>query len=410
MVYAHSIHNPDGVRFVGPLAPLAAELKGEFARLGYATSSATEQLQLAAHLSRSLQADGLGTPDLTGPVIERFLAARRRDYSSHYSLQALAPLLEYLRRVGAAPEPVASEPCSGSERLLAWFGDYLSVERGLTAPVVQAYTRWVRPFVEEIVGVGQESDLGGLAAVDVRRYLVANLPGLSRKSAQMTACALRSFLRFCYAEGIVEMSLVGAIPAVAHRRLAGLPQDLTAGQVDSLLDGCDRRTPAGRRDYAVMVCLHRLGLRCGETARLTLDDIDWETGTLSIQGKGGHTDRLPLPIDVGQALVHYLRHGRPDTSARAVFVRACAPFTAMAPCSLSCIVARAARRAGLGTVHAHRLRHTAATRVLNAGASLEEVAQLLRHAGTATTLIYAKTDQRRLAGLARPWPTGGGVS
>lgn len=410
MVYAHSIHNPDGVRFVGPLAPLAGELRGEFARLGYARSSATAQLQLAAHLSRWLRAEGLGTQDLTGPVIERFLVARRRDYSSHYSLQALAPLLEYLRRVESAPEPVAPELCSGAGRLLARFGDYLSVERGLSAPVVEAYTRWVRPFVEEVVGAGQEPDLGGLAAVDVRRFLVANLPGLSRKSAQMTACALRSFLRFCYAEGIVEMSLVGAIPAVAHRRLAGLPQDLTASQVDSLLDGCDRRTTAGRRDYAVMVCLHRLGLRCGETAGLRLDDIDWETGTLSIQGKGGHTDRLPLPVDVGQALVDYLRHGRPDTSARAVFVRARAPFTAMAPCSLSCIVARAARRAGLGKVHGHRLRHTAATRVLNAGASLEEVAQLLRHAGTATTLIYAKTDQRRLAGLARPWPTGGDVS
>ena len=293
---------------------------------------------------------------------------------------------------------------------MARFGDYLSVERGLSAPVVQAYTRWVRPFVEQVVGVGQEPDLGKLAAVDVQRFLVAGLAGLSRKSAQMTACALRSFLRFCYVEGIVEMSLAGAVPAVAHRRLAGLPQDLTAGQVDSLLDGCDRRTPAGCRDYAVMVCLHRLGLRCGETARLTLDGVDWETGTLSIQGKGARIDRLPLPVDVGQALVDYLRHGRPDTSARAVFVRAHAPFTAMAPSSLSCIVARAARRAGLGTVHAHRLRHTAATRVLNAGASLEEVAQLLRHAGTATTLIYAKTDQRRLAGLARPWPTGGGVS
>jgi integrase/recombinase XerD len=409
MVYAHSIHNPDGVRFVGPLAPLAGELKGEFARLGYATSSATAQLQLAAHLSRWLQTEELGTKDLTGPVIERFLAARRRDYSNHYSLQALTPLLAYLRRVESAPEPVAPEPCSGTGRLLARFGDYLSVERGLSAPVVQAYTRWVSPFVEEAVGAGQEPDLGGLTAADVRRFLVANLPGLSRKSAQMTACALRSFLRFCYVEGIVEMSLVGAIPAVAHRRLAGFPQDLTASQVASLLDGCDRRTPAGRRDYAVMVCLHRLGLRCGETARLTLDDIDWETGTLSIHGKGGHTDRMPLPVDVGQAVADYLRHGRPDTSARAVFVRAHAPLTAMAPSSLSCIVARAARRAGLGTVHAHRLRHTAATRVLNAGASLEEVAQLLRHAGTATTLIYAKTDQRRLAGLARPWPTVGGV-
>ena len=409
-MYAHSIHNPDGVRFVGPLAPLAAELKGEFTRLGYATSSATAQLQLAAHVSRWLQAEGLGIDALTGPVIERFLTARRRDYSNHYSMQALEPLLAYLRRVGAAPEPVAPEPCSGGERLLARFGDYLSVERGLTAPVIEAYTRWVRPFVEQVVGAGQESDLGDLGAVDVQRFLVTNLSGLSRKSAQMTACALRSLLGFCYVEGIVAVPLAEAVPAVAHRKLSGLPEGLTAVQVDSLLNTCDRRTSVGRRDYAVIVCLHRLGLRCAETTALLLDDIDWETGTLSIHGKGGRSDRLPLPVDVGQALVDYLRHGRPDTESRAVFVRAYAPFTALARSSLSCIVARAARRAGLGTVHAHRLRHTAATRTLNAGASLEEVAQLLRHAGTATTLIYAKTDQRRLAGLARRWPTGGHVA
>ena len=243
---------------------MAGELRGEFARLGYATSSATAQLQLAAHLSRWLQAEGLGTDVLTGPVIERFLATRRRDYSSHYSMQALEPLLGYLRRVGVAPEPVPPEPCSGGERLLARFGDYLTVERGLTEPVVLAYQHWVRPFVEQ-VGDGEESDLRDLGAVDVQRFLVATLPGLSRKSAQMTACALRSLLGFCYAEGIVEVPLTGAIPAVAHRKLSGLPQDLTAGQVDSLLDACDRGTPTGRRDYAVIVCLHRLGLRCGET-------------------------------------------------------------------------------------------------------------------------------------------------
>ncbi|MGH3628684.1 MAG: site-specific integrase [Sciscionella sp.] len=409
-MYPHSIHNPDGVRFVGPLTPLASELRGEFARLGYATSSATVQLQLAAHLSRWLRAEDLGTQDLTGSVIERFLTTRRRDYSNLYSMQALAPLLGYLRRTRLAPEPVLPEPSSGRDRLLARFGDYLSVERGLTAPVVRAYTHWVRPFVEHVVGVDQEPDLGTLGAVDVQRFLVATLPGLSRKSAQMTACALRSFLSFCYVEGIVKTSLTAAIPAVAHRRLTGLPQDLTAEQVDSLLQACDRGTPTGRRDYAVIVCLHRLGLRCGEATGLALDDIDWETGTLIVHGKGGRNDRLPLPMDVGQALVDYLRHARPDTSSRAVFVRAHAPFTAMAPSSLSCIVARAARRAGLGTVHAHRLRHTAATRALNAGASLEEVAQLLRHAGTATTMVYAKTDQNRLAGLARPWPTAGGIA
>jgi integrase/recombinase XerD len=154
MVYAHSIHNPDAVRFVGPLAPLAAELKGEFVRLGYATSSATVQLQLAAHLSRWLLAEGLGTDALTGPVIEGFLTARRRDYSNYCSMRALEPLLAYLRRVGAVPEPVAPEPCSGGDRLLARFGEYLSVERGLTAPVIEAYERLVRPFVEQAVGAG----------------------------------------------------------------------------------------------------------------------------------------------------------------------------------------------------------------------------------------------------------------
>jgi site-specific recombinase XerD len=301
---------------------LASELKGEFARLGYARSSATVQLQLAAHLSRWLQAEGLGTQDLTGPVVEQFLTMRRRDYSNLYSMQALAPLLGYLRRTGLAPEPVLPEPSSGGDRLLARFGDYLSVERGLTAPVVRAYTHWVRPFVEQVVDADQESDLGALGAVDVQRFLIANLPRLSRKSAQMTACALRSFLGFCYVEGIVKASLTAAIPAVAHRRLTGLPQGLTAEQVDSLLDACDRGTPTGRRDYAVMVCLHRLGLRCGEATGLALDDIDWETGTLIVHGKGGRHDRLPVPVDVGQALVHYLRHGRPDTSSRAAFVRA----------------------------------------------------------------------------------------
>jgi site-specific recombinase XerD len=284
------------------------------------------------------------------------------------------------------------------------------MERGLTAPVVRAYTHWVWPFVEQVVDVDQEPDFGTLGAVDVQRFLVANLVGLSRKSAQMTACALRSFLGFCYAEGIVTAPLSAAVPAVAHRRLAGLPQGLTCEQVDSLLVCCDRGTSTGFRDYAVIVCLHRLGLRCAQATGLTLDDIGWETGTLIVHGKGGRNDRLPLPVDVGQALVDYLRHGRPDTSSRAVFVRARAPFTAVSRSGLSCIVARVARRAGLGTVHAHRLRHTAATRALNAGASLDEVAQLLRHAGAAATMVYAKTDQNRLAGLARPWPTAGGIA
>ena len=196
---------------------------------------------------------------------------------------------------------------------------------------------------------------------------------------------------------------------MAHRRLSGLPQALTPAQVDALLGACDRSGPVGRRDFAVITVLHRLGLRCAELTVLRLEDVDWQAGTLTIHGKGNRIDRLPLPIDVGQALVDYLRDGRPPTTTRTVFVRSVAPHTELAPSGVSCIVARAARRAGLGTVHAHRLRHTTASRTLNAGASLEEVAHLLRHASPATTTIYAKTDQTRLAALARPWPTGPSV-
>ena len=227
---------------------------------------------------------------------------------------------------------------------------------------------------------------------------------MSRKSAQMTACALRSLLRFLHAEALVD-----AVPSVASWRLSGLPQALTSSQVQALWHACDNSDPVGRRDLAVIILMCRLGLRCGEVAALRLEDIDWVAGTVTIHGKGNRIDRMPLPVDAGQALVDYLRGGRPDTSARTVFVRAKAPFTPLRSSSVSCIVARAARRAGLGIVHGHRLRHTAATETLNAGAALEEVAQLMRHTGVTTTVIYAKTDQNRLARLARPWPTPAGA-
>ena len=207
-MYAHSIHNPDGVRFVGPLAPLASELKGEFVRLGYATIVGDGTTSARCALVAMAAGRRSGTDALTGPVIEQFLTVRRRDYSNLLLDAGVGAVAgDTYGGSGSVPESVAPEPCSGGERLLARFGDYLSVERGLTAPVIEAYKHWVRPFVEQVVGAGQESDLGDLAAVDVQRFLVANLPGLSRKSAQMTACALRSFLRFCYVEGIVAVSL-----------------------------------------------------------------------------------------------------------------------------------------------------------------------------------------------------------
>ncbi len=207
-----------------------------------------------------------------------------------------------------------------------------------------------------------------------------NTPAMAREVAQAAAARGLAYL---------DAPVSGSVPQSRNRELVFMAGGDAAAfdAVRPLLDACDRSSPVGRRDFAVITMLHRLGLRCAELVELRLQDVDWQAGTLTVRGKGDRIDLLPLPIDVGQALVEYLRHARPRTTARTVFVRAAAPFPPLASSSASCIVARTARRAGLGTVHADRLRHTAASRTLNAGASLQEVAHLLRHASPATTTI-----------------------
>lgn len=405
----HSSPDPSRVRFTGPLAPYAPALGSELAALGYTRTSAANQLQLAAHLSRWLEARGAGGRDLTPELIGQFLLERRRSYAKLHTLRALAPAVGLLRRLGVVPlAPPAAASTAPAEVLLEEFGRYLAGRRALTGPVVTAYLHWARPFTREVLCAGGVCRAGEVTAAEVSRFLAASLPAMSRKSAQMTACAVRSLLRFLHAEAVMPADLTGVVPPVASWRLSGLPRALPAGQVAALLGACDISSPAGRRDRAIILLMSRLGLRCAEVAGLLLDDIDWPGGTITVRGKSGRTDRMPLPADVGQALVAYLTAGRPAAGTRAVFVTATAPVTGLRPSSVSCVVGRAADRAGLGTVHGHRLRHSAATATLNAGASLEEVAQLLRHAGVATTVIYAKTDQARLARLARPWPTAAG--
>lgn len=232
-------------------------------------------------------------------------------------------------------------------------------------------------------------------------------------SAKLIVCALRSLLRWLHLTGQVPSSLASAVPSVAGWRLSSLPKGLEPEQLRRLLAACDRRTRTGRRDYAVTLLLARLGLRAGEVARLGLDDIDWRHGEITILGKGNWGERLPLPADVGAAIAAYLRRGRPATAeGRSVFVRVHAPHRPLTSTGVSEVVHDAAQRAGLGKIHAHRLRHTAATAMLRAGSTLPEVGQVLRHRSMLSTAIYAKVDRDALAVLARPWPvaTSGGVS
>ena len=396
--------DPSRVRMSGPLVGFSQDLIDELQTLDYATTTATELMRLTAHLSRWLEGSGLGLAELTPSVIDAFVAERRTSHVKLASARALDPIVGYLRRVGAVSDVGPAVPTTVAQVALDGFVRFLLDERALSGPVAAAYVHWVRPFVEQLlcpVGARAPRDV---TAGELVAFLSRSLPALSGKSAQMTATALRSLLRFAHAQGWLSTDVTAAVPSIARWRLAGLPRPLTQVQVRALLDVCDPADAVGARDGAVIVLMRRLALRSAEIAALRLEDVDWVGGTVLVRGKSGRVDRMPLPADVGQALVGYLRGGRPVTSARTVFVRAVAPFTPLGASSVSCIVARAARRAGLGTVHGHRLRHTAASETLNAGATLDEVAQLLRHEGVASTVIYAKVDRSRLTALARRWP------
>jgi integrase/recombinase XerD len=400
------MQDPSRVRVSGPLEVFAVGFVAELARLGYRRVPIVFQLQLMAHASRWLQREGLGADGLTSEVVERFLAERRAaGYTNYVTARAMAPLLGYLRGLGVAPAASPRLAVGTVELLLADYREYLAVERGLTADTIEGYVLAVRPFLDGRLRDGDELDLAGLRAADVVAFVVARCPAQSRGAAKMTVTALRSLLGFLHLRGLVSGPLAEAVPSTASWRLSGLPRALEPEQLQALLESCDRASPGGRRDYAVLVMLARLGLRAGEVAALRLGDVDWRAGEVRIVGKGRRAERLPLPEDVGEAIVAYLQVGRPATALdRSLIVRVRAPHLGLTSGGVTQIVFAAAGRAGLGPIHSHRLRHTAATAMLRAGASLEEVGQVLRHRQALTTAIYAKVDRDALRQLARPWP------
>jgi site-specific recombinase XerD len=401
-------HDPLRIGVSGPLEGYARGFALELAGQGYLQVSATLQMQLVADLSCWLDGEGLDAGALDPVVVERYMAARRVAGPGNFcSAKALAPLVEYLRGLGVLAPAAPIVAVSAVDVLLARFREYLIVERGLAVGTVVGYLEKVRPFVAGRVRGDDGLDLEGLTAADVSAFVLEVCPLHSVSTAKLTVTALRSLLGFLHVEGVLEHSLAWAAPAAAGWRLAGLPKALESGQVRGLLTSCDRRTAAGRRDFAILMLLWRLGLRRGEVAALQLEDLDWRAGELIVRGKGDRHERLPLPGDVGQALAGYLHRGRPRTAVgRNVFIRVLAPHRALSAAGVTGVVIAAGRRSGLEDVTAHRLRHTAATEMLRAGATLPQIGQVLRHRQLLTTAIYAKVDREALRGLARPWPTG----
>ena len=393
---------PSSVQVTGPLATYSEGFRLELARQGFTANAASNQLQLMAHASRWLANKNLGVDGLTPARVSEFLDARRAEgYTLWLSPKAMVPVLGYLRGIGVLATPVPAAPATPAEKLTVHYRTYLVTERGLAAGTVTSYLHVARLFLStRPTALGLEQ----LSAGEVSRFALAECTTRSVGSAKYIVCGLRSLVRFLYVAGYTDRQLEAAVPKVAGWRLAGLPKAIGPHDVARLLASCDRRSTFGRRDFAVLSVLARLGLRAGEVAAIELADIDWRAGEVVIRGKGRRQERLPLPVDVGDAIAGWLQRGRPRCESATVFTRVRAPHRELSSGGISAIVRAACTRAGLPAMNAHRLRHTAGTEMLRAGASLAEVGQVLRHASVLTTAIYAKVDRSGLRGLALPWP------
>ena len=388
------------------LVPLLAE---QMLASGYAPASIRNSKGLVRDFAAWLDQREIGRRGVGFCLIDEYLAQRwqyrRRRRGDAFTLR------EFVRLVAVDSTTATASPIATAPRQLVRgkYEHYLLCERGLAPATIRLYGEAVGRFLEHAFGDG-EVCLGEIAAVHVVRFVQIDAARLRHpKRAKVMTSALRSFLKYGRYIGDIRTDLHASVPTVANWSMAGIPRSISPAQVRSLIAQCDRRSATGRRDYAVLLLLARLGLRAGEVVDLTLDDLDWDEGAIQIRGPAQRCDRLPMPADVGTALVEYLRDGRPACPARNVFIRSRAPHRELlGPSAVSCIVCRALRRAGIESPckGAHLLRHSLATQMLGNGASLSEIGEILRHRNPQTTTIYAKVDLASLTALALPWPGG----
>lgn len=387
---------------MGPLAGYADGFRDELSALGYTASGVVRKPWEVGRLSDWMVAANVGASELTAGRVAEFVAAHGQIGERPIGPRTLRPLLAHLRDLGVAPaETIGAAPV---DQLVSRYRAWLVEARGLAARTVGRYEATARRFLEwRAPAVEGRCGVEELSGTDVTRFLLAECSRIAVGSAKGRVAELRSLLRFLFLEGMTDTALATSVPAVAGWRDTALPPTLNPAQVAAIVDSCDRTTATGRRDFAILMVLARLGLRAAEVSALELADLDWRAGEIVVGGKARGDDRLPLPDDVGEAIVAYLRHGRPEADCRAMFLTRYAPLRAMAPVTVSKVAA--SRRAGMDPpVPAHRLRHSLASDMLRHGAALPEIAQVLRHRDLATTAIYAKVDHAALRELALPWP------
>jgi site-specific recombinase XerD len=384
-------------------------LADRLAAHGFSRVHSRIQLRLVGHFNRWLERKGISAEHLDEKIIERYCRwLRRRKHVRAEDVCSLVRLLDLLREQRITPRCSTKAVPTARETLLEKYRCYLLDERGLAQGSVRNMLLFVDHFLVEKYP-RDHFDFAALKPEHITTFVRRQATKLGSIQAKHVVTALRGFFRYLRQRGEINTALAGCVPRVPNYSFSTVPKFLTAGSVEKILRRTDQSTPRGHRDYAILMLLARLGLRTCEVVRLELGDVDWESGQITIRGKGGRWSKLPLPPDVGEALAVYLQHDRPRCSTRRLFVTQRAPITGLSTgCAIVKSVARALKKAGIVSERkgGYLFRHTLATEMLGRGASLQEIGEVLRHRKADTTRIYAKVDFRALRNLAQPWPGG----
>ena len=393
----------------GPLAGYIDSFADLLCEQRFARLTGRFQILVVSDFSRWLERKHLGPETVNEHVIARYLHGHRAN--ALFILKrtpVLNRLHHMLRQMGVVRAAERAPVVTPREEITGAYRRYLLQERGLSERTVAMALSHAELFLSEQFP-NNHFDFTVLSPREVMRFVQRHAGPVSFTTAKQMVVALRGFLRYLLYRGEIHTDLAACIPSVPPRSVSSVPRFLPAGAVHRILKSCDRTTAQGRRDYAILLLLARLGLRGGEVASLNLDDIDWDTGQIAIQGKGGRSSRLPLMADVGKALADYLRHDRPPCSSRRLFLTQRAPLSELsATGSIRSLIVRAMARAGVDYPRKgpHVFRHTLATEMLQRGASLQEIGEVLRHRSPNTTRVYAKVDLTALRKLALRWPGG----
>jgi integrase/recombinase XerD len=382
---------------------------------GYAERTLRRKRSIMATFAQWTRRERIALDHLNDSDIAAFVkrSSETRAARIQFELAALRPLLEYLRAETGAQLPPAPVDASPGDDLKKRYMDYLRQDRGLAENSVLVYVPFIRDFLTSQISDSGCLSPGAFDALTIRSYLLARSVGRSGEYSRLLATALRSFFHFLFLRGDTRLDLSVSVPSVRKWRQSPVPAFLSPEEEERVLASTDRSTSRGRRDYAILLLLARLGLRAGEIVSLELGDIRWRSGEIVVHGKGRMVEHLPLLSDIGEALALYLREDRGVHASRRVFVRMIAPRVGLAgPGAVGHIVRLAFARAGLRPSSrgaAHLFRHSLATTMIRHGASMAEIAEVLRHRSQNSSAIYAKVSFEALRGVARPWPATGGA-